>query len=356
MIPVEVKNLTCFDSEGKVTGAASPLFLPETASRSRWQTELARAVTDPAELISLLGLDAGLLPAAQAAAKLFPLRVPRGYIARMQPGDPQDPLLRQVMPLGEECSATDGFVTDPVGDLGAMVVPGVLHKYEGRVLLTATGACAVHCRYCFRRHFPYDDSNAAAAHWMDALGYVERDPSIMEVILSGGDPLTLSDRRLAEFVARLESIDHVRRLRIHTRLPVVLPERIDEALLQWLGATRLKTVVVVHVNHGNELDARVASACAALRDSGAVLFNQSVLLRGANDSVQALAQLSEKLFDAGVTPYYLHLLDKVAGAAHFDVSDEAAKQLMAQLSARLPGYLVPRLVREVTGAPAKLGV
>ena len=355
MIPIEVKNLTRLEREGKGRGALSPL-LPETTSSTPWQAELARAVTDPAELISLLGLDAGILQAARAAAKLFPLRVPRGYIARMQRGDLQDPLLRQVMPLGRECETVEGYTADPVGDLGSAIAPGVLQKYHGRVLLTATGACAVHCRYCFRRHFPYNDSNAAAGNWKDALGYVERDTSIAEVILSGGDPFTMADRRLAEFVARLETIAHVRRLRIHTRLPIVLPERIDGALLQWFGATRLKTIVVVHANHANEIDARVAAACAVLNDAGATLFNQSVLLRGVNDSAEALAQLSDKLFDAGVTPYYLHLLDKVAGAAHFDVSDKEAKQLMAQLNARLPGYLVPRLVREVAGAPAKLGV
>lgn len=323
---------------------------------SGWQSELARAVTDPAELISLLNLDPGLLPAALAAARLFPLRVPRGFIARMRCADPDDPLLRQVLPLGAEREPAAGFSNDPVGDLTAMSAPGVLDKYHGRVLLTVTGACAVHCRYCFRRHFPYGAANAAADRWQAAIGYLEADGSIREVILSGGDPLTLSDRRLAEFVQRLEDIPHVRRLRIHSRLPVVLPERIDAALLRWLGATRLKTVVVVHANHGNEIDARVAAACTALINAGATLFNQSVLLRGVNDTAEALAQLSEKLFDAGVTPYYLHMLDKVAGAAHFDVSEEKAKQIMAQLSARLPGYLVPRLVREIAGAPAKFAL
>lgn len=323
---------------------------------SSWRSELARAVTDPAELIALLNLDSGLLPAAQAAARQFPLRVPRGFVARMRRADPGDPLLRQVLPLGAEFEPAAGFTDDPVGDLSAMGAPGVLHKYHGRVLLTATGACAVHCRYCFRRHFPYAAANAAADRWQAAIGYLEADRSIREVILSGGDPLMLSDRRLAQFVQRLGDIPHVRRLRLHSRLPVVLPERVDAALLRWLGATRLRTVVVMHANHGNEIDARVAAACAALINAGVTLFNQSVLLRGVNDSAEALAQLSEKLFDAGVTPYYLHTLDKVAGAAHFDVSEKMAKQIMAQLSARLPGYLVPRLVREVAGAPAKFAL
>jgi len=318
-----------------------------------WQSELARAITDPQALLTLLQLGAEHLPAARAAARLFPLRVPRGFAARMRPGDPHDPLLRQVLPLGEECLTQEGFGPDPVGDSAAMVVPGVLHKYEGRVLLTATGACAVHCRYCFRRHFPYSEANAFADHWQEALTYVASDTAIIEVILSGGDPLTLSDRRLAEFTEKLAAIPHVQRLRIHTRLPIVLPERVNDELIDWLGATRLKTIVVVHANHANEIDATVCAAVARLKAAGVSLLNQSVLLRGVNDSAGALAQLSTSLFDAGVLPYYLHLLDRVQGAGHFEVNEMAARDLMTQLNARLPGYLVPRLVREVSGAPAK---
>ena len=318
-----------------------------------WQSELARAITDPQALLTLLQLGAEHLPAARAAARLFPLRVPRGFAARMRPGDPHDPLLRQVLPLGEECLTQEGFGPDPVGDSAAMVVPGVLHKYEGRVLLTATGACAVHCRYCFRRHFPYSEANACADHWQVALTYIASDTTITEVILSGGDPLTLSDRRLAEFTEKLAAIPHVQRLRIHTRLPIVLPERVNDELIGWLGATRLKTIVVVHANHANEIDAVVRSAMARLKAAGVALLNQSVLLREVNDNAEALAQLSTSLFDAGVLPYYLHLLDRVQGAGHFEVDEMVARDLMTQLNARLPGYLVPRLVREVPGAPAK---
>jgi EF-P beta-lysylation protein EpmB len=271
----------------------------------------------------------------------------------MRQGDPADPLLRQVLPLAEECQAVEGFGLDPVGDLAAHKAPGVLHKYQGRVLLTATGACAIHCRYCFRRHFPYAEANASAEHWREAVNYVTARPDVQEVILSGGDPLTLSDRRLAEFVRTIEDIPHVERLRLHTRLPVVLPERVTQELCAWLSGTRLKTVVVIHANHAQELDATTRAACARIADSGATLLNQSVLLRGVNDSVAALAQLSEGLFAAGVLPYYLHLLDRVQGAAHFDVSECVARQLMAGLNARLPGYLVPRLVREQPGAPGK---
>jgi len=321
-----------------------------------WQTELARAITDPAELLAVLNLGPDWLPAARTAARAFPLRVPRGYVARMRPRDPGDPLLRQVLPLAEECLPAEGFGPDPVGDLAAMAAPGVLHKYRGRVLLTATGACAVHCRFCFRRHFPYDQAVASANRWRGALEHIAADDTITEVVLSGGDPLTLSDRRLCELAHVLQAIPHVRRLRVHTRLPIVLPERVDAELLEWLGGTRLQSVVVVHANHANEVDAGVRAALARLKGVGVVLLNQSVLLRGVNDRVETLADLSEALFAAGVVPYYLHMLDRVAGAAHFEVAESRARALMSELSARLPGYLVPRLVREVPGAPAKVPV
>lgn len=318
-----------------------------------WQTALGQAITDPAELLAVLGLGPEWLPAARDAARAFPLRVPRGFVARMRRGDPADPLLRQVLPLADECLAVEGFGPDPVGDLAAHKAPGVLHKYQGRVLLTATGACAIHCRYCFRRHFPYAEANASAANWQAALAYITAQADVREVILSGGDPLTLSDRRLAEFVQALDGCTHVERLRLHTRLPVVLPERVTQGLCALLAGTRLKTVVVIHANHAQELDTATRTACARLVETGATLLNQSVLLRGVNDSVTALAHLSEALFAAGALPYYLHLLDRAQGAAHFDVSEDVARQLMTGLNASLPGYLVPRLVRERPGAPGK---
>ena len=319
-----------------------------------WQSQLARAITDPADLLTAAGLGEEWLPAARAAARLFPLRVPRGYVARMRKGDPHDPLLRQVLPLAEECLTAEGFDADPVGDLEAMVAPGVLHKYQARVLLTVTGACAVHCRYCFRRHFPYPDANPVIDQWRTALEYIAGDDTITEVILSGGDPLTLSDRRLTSFIRQLEAIRHLRRLRIHTRLPIVLPERVNNEVLAWLGDAKLKTVVVVHANHAQEIDYSVQKALGLLRAAGVELLNQSVLLRGVNDSAEALATLSEKLFDAGVLPYYLHMLDKVQGAAHFEVSETIARHLMRELNSHLPGYLVPRLVREIPGMPGKV--
>lgn len=323
----------------------------QTAS---WQSELAQAINHPADLLAALELTPDLLPAALASAQDFSLRVPRGYVARMRKGDPRDPLLLQILPLAQEQLTVSGFTDDAVGDLAAMAVPGLLHKYHGRVLLVTTGACAVHCRYCFRRHFPYSDANPGTQQWEAALEYIRADTSIREVILSGGDPLTLSDQRLSSLVKLLEKIPHLKYLRIHTRLPIVLPERIDDALLNWLTGTRLKPIMVVHANHANEIDDNVRLALALLAGRGVSLLNQSVLLRSVNDSAQTLAELSEALFDAGVLPYYLHNLDRVSGAAHFEVDEASACQIMEQLRASLPGYLVPTRVREQQGAHSKL--
>jgi EF-P beta-lysylation protein EpmB len=283
---------------------------PDTGARdldgTRWQRALADAITDPAELLRVLQLDPSLLPAARQAAAAFPLRVPRGFVARMRPGDVHDPLLKQVLPLGAELATTPGFIIDPVGDMASRAAPGVLHKYHGRALLITTGACGVHCRYCFRRHFPYAEESTTHSQWQAALEYLRQDTSITEVLLSGGDPLSLNDRRLQQLSAGLENIPHIRRLRIHTRQPIVLPERVDSGFCTWLRSIRLQKVVVLHTNHANEIDAEVRAACAKLTACGATLLNQSVLLAGINDSVDALAHLSESLFAAGVLPYYLH--------------------------------------------------
>ena len=317
-----------------------------------WQQHWREAIREPRELLSLLGLD-GIVRASDAATAQFPLRVPRGFVARMRRGDPRDPLLRQVLPLDEELRPAPGFAFDAVGDAAARAGHGVIHKYAGRALLVATGCCAVHCRYCFRRHFPYADETAAAGGWHAALEVVRGDASLHEVILSGGDPLSLTTPKLAELTDALAGIPHVRRLRIHTRLPIVLPERVDEALAGWLARLPWPVAVVVHANHGNEFDAAVDAAMARLRGAGASLLNQAVLLRGVNDSVEAQAALHERSFAAGVLPYYLHQLDRVAGAAHFEVADADALALHAALRARLPGYLLPRLVREVAGDASK---
>lgn len=324
-----------------------------TAHQPAWQQLLADAVTDPHELCTLLDLDPALILPAVSAARDFALRVPRGYVARMRRGDPNDPLLLQVLPVAAETELVAGFVADPVGDLDRRAARGLLHKYSGRALLVATGACAVHCRYCFRRHFPYGEQSALQRGWQPALEHLRADPSISEVILSGGDPWSLSDRRLAQLTDALQTIPHLRRLRIHTRYPIVLPERVDVGLLDWLRGVHLQKVVVMHANHAREIDETVRQACRRLSAAGVTLLNQSVLLKGVNDRLEALSELSEALFETHVLPYYLHVLDKVQGAAHFDLPEARALQLHQELTVRLPGYLVPKLVREVAGAPAK---
>jgi L-lysine 2,3-aminomutase len=327
---------------------------PRVGQVPLWQRALAQAIASPAELLEYLGLPPDLPAADGTLLRDFPLRVPRSFAARMARGDPADPLFRQVWTAAAEALETPGFGDDAVGDLASLRGGGIIHKYQGRALVIATGACAVHCRYCFRRHFPYSGALASRDRWREALEQLAADRSIEEVILSGGDPLSLVDEKLSAFAEALEFLPHVRRLRIHTRLPVVLPERVDDALLAWLRRGRLRKVVVLHANHAAELDAAVAQALGRLRGAVQVLLNQSVLLRGVNDSPDALIRLSERLFECGVMPYYLHMLDPVRGAAHFEVPEQEARALVRAASARLPGYLVPRLVRELAGAPAKI--
>jgi EF-P beta-lysylation protein EpmB len=314
-----------------------------------WAAAVRDAVRDVAELERLLELPARTLDTLAASA--FPLLVPRGFVARMRKRDPRDPLLLQVLPRSLEAEAVPGFTADPVREQG-LADGGVIEKYPGRALLIASGACPIHCRYCFRRAFPYAEQLAARDGWDSAIDALRARPGLREAILSGGDPLSLSNRRLGELVAKIEATS-IRTLRIHTRFPVVVPERIDAGLLDLLGSTRLDTVVVVHCNHPNELDDGVARALRTLRPRVGALLNQAVLLRGVNDSVGTLARLSERLFECGVLPYYLHLLDAVAGAAHFDVDPDTGRELVAQLRATLPGYLVPRLVRETPGELSK---
>lgn len=318
-----------------------------------WQQHWREAIRDPRELLAMLGLEALASRISDAAAAQFPLRVPRDFVARMRHGDPHDPLLRQVLPLDDEARIVPGFDLDAVGDAAARAGTGVIRKYRGRALLVATGSCAVHCRYCFRRHFPYGEESASRGDWQDAVDLIRADTGIDEVILSGGDPWSLANAKLASLTDALRGIPHLRRLRIHTRLPIVLPERVDEELLAWLRGLPWPLAIVVHANHAHEFDAGVDEAMARLRGTGATVLNQAVLLRGVNDSVEALADLCERSHAAGVLPYYLHQLDRVAGTAHFEVDDDEARRLHAALAARLSGYLVPRLVREVAGDPGK---
>ena len=315
-----------------------------------WRSALRTAVRSAAQLLTMLELPPDLSPAAEGAGQDFPLFAPLGFIARMTKGNPHDPLLLQVLPQAAELVPRPGFTQDAVGDLTARRSPGLLHKYNGRALFITTGACAVHCRYCFRRHFPYHESPRSLTEWEPALQIIADDPTLEEIILSGGDPLTIVDATLAELVNRLAEIPHVRRLRVHTRLPIMIPERVTADLIDWLRGTRLTPIMVIHTNHAQEIDEGVAAAIAKLVDAGIPVLNQAVLLRGINDSVPALADLSRRLIDLRVMPYYLHQLDRVQGAAHFEVPIERGQVLVDKLRRELPGYAIPRYVQDAGDA------
>ncbi len=337
----------------------SPIIPRKSAAATQnWLKELASAVSSPEQLLDLLEIPQSQRPENQgdevgfSATKSFAQRVPHSFIERMKKGDINDPLLRQVLPVAEELELHPGYSADPLEEQGNQQ-PGLLHKYHNRVLLIVKGGCAVNCRYCFRRHFPYDENRGSKAVWKQSLSYIAQHSEIDEVILSGGDPLMAKDHELEWLVKEIEQIPHIVRLRIHSRLPVVIPSRITDELCRVLQATRLKVIFVSHINHANEVDGKLAAALNKLKHSDIHLLNQSVLLKGVNDSVAAQKKLSEALFEAGVQPYYLHLLDKVQGAAHFYVSDSKAKQIMAQLMAKMSGYMIPKLTREIGGKPSK---
>ncbi|WP_122898437.1 EF-P beta-lysylation protein EpmB [Acinetobacter sp. B51(2017)] len=318
-----------------------------------WQSQLSDLITDPQELLELLQLPQDLLGGAHLAAQSFKLRVPRAFVAKMQVGNPFDPLLLQVLPHHLELKEHPDFVTDPLGEEDANQQPGVLHKYKSRFLLTLTGACAVHCRYCFRRHFPYQENLPKNQDWLNIKQYIESQPEINEVIFSGGDPLTLSNRKLGEWIERLSSIQQLKFLRIHSRVPIVIPNRVDDELISILKNSRLRIIVVVHSNHAAELDDFTCHKLAQLIEHKITVLNQAVLLKGVNDSAQILSNLSYRLFDAGVMPYYLHVLDKVKGAQHFDLTPDQTELIYKDVLANLPGYLVPKLVREIAGEKNK---
>ena len=318
-----------------------------------WQKILRQSSLSVAELLERLGLDDRHSGLAIGGMRGFPLRVPPAYLEQIRASDPADPLLKQILPQAAEDRPVPGYGMDPVGDNHAQKRPGLLHKYHGRVLLTLTGACAIHCRYCFRRHFDYAAASPSRSAWDDVLEYLRNDSSITEVIFSGGDPLSLTDTRLAQLTADLERIPHLKRLRIHSRMPVVLPERITPPFIDWLQNMSLRPVLVLHINHAREIGNAAAVALQNLHRAGIHLLNQAVLLKDVNDTVAVLAELSERLFEHHVLPYYLHMLDAVDGAAHFNVTDDSAAVLMTELRSTLPGYLVPRLVRETSGTPYK---
>ena len=309
-----------------------------------WQKILAEGLSSVHELLEYLQLPSE--SGSADAEKIFKTRVPRSFAARMQPGNPVDPLLLQVLAHEQELKASPDYVTDPLKEIAANPVPGLIHKYYDRVLLTLTGICAINCRFCFRRHFPYADNNPGQAGWQKACAYIAAHPSIQEVILIGGDPLLASDQTLASLMNQLSNLPHVQTIRLHTRIPIVLPERIQPEFLALLDTQRFKIVVVIHCNHPQELDSSVQDACMQMKQAGWTLLNQSVLLKGVNDDPEILASLSRRLFDYGVLPYYLHVLDKVAGTQHFDLPLDRTLEIFKALQQQLPGYLLPRLVRE----------
>lgn len=317
-----------------------------------WQKDLRNVITDPEQLLALVDIAPKDYLQHFKARKLFPVRVPLPFIKRMKKGDINDPLLKQVMPLSDEFLQSDGYSTDPLGEHDT-VAEGLLHKYKHRVLMIVKSACAINCRYCFRRHFPYQDNSPNKKRWQSALDYIAIHTEISEVIFSGGDPLMANDDHLAWLIDKIEQISHVKRLRIHSRLPVVIPKRITTGLVSLLRNSRLKATMVLHINHPNEINSELIAALEPLRVARIPLFNQSVLLRGVNDDAVILNNLSETLFDAGIQPYYLHLFDAVQGAAHFDVSEEVAVKIVKEMLASLPGFLMPKLVREIAGQTNK---
>ncbi len=317
-----------------------------------WQKELAEGFSNIQDLCDYLQLsfdDDIFLTTME-----FPLRVPREFADRMEKGDVNDPLLKQILPITDENIIFPNFEKDPVGDLNAMSETGVIHKYQGRALFIITGSCAINCRYCFRKNFPYADFQLGTKKITQAIQYIKNNRDISEVILSGGDPLLLSDKKLFSIIHQLEEIDHITRIRIHSRIPIVLPNRITIDFCNTLSSIVKSIVIVVHSNHQNELNSAVRLACKRIKDVGIPLLNQSVLLKNINDNAEQLCELSERLFDFGIMPYYLHLLDKATGTGHFEVNQNKAILLMDEVKKQLPGYLVPKLVREQAGAANKI--
>ncbi len=329
------------------------LIMNETKQKQDWQQRLSNCVRDLPTLCKLTGLNLEQLEKHYCLIKNFPLRAPREFVQRIKQGDINDPLLKQILPIQAELNVTPGYSHDPLAEQNKKMPPGILHKYYGRVLLMINGNCAIHCRYCFRREFPYN-KQSTLSNWQPALDYIEKDSSIKEVILSGGDPLILKDEQLQKLIAELNKIPHLKRLRIHSRIPVVLPQRMTNNLINIINSSKMQTILVIHCNHSQEIDSTVANKLKSAINSGIMVFNQTVLLKGINDSSTILAKLSEDLFAIGVIPYYLHVLDKVSGTAHFDIGKKQVQHIMAELLKALPGYLVPKCVREIPGKPAKV--
>lgn len=339
--------------------------LPQTAQTSdhikitsltetpNWVLEIKHAIKHLDVLASELNLDKEALQTGNSAHQAFSLMVPRPYLERIEKGNQLDPLLLQILPLQQEMEQVQGYVKDPLAEKEHNPKKALVHKYSSRILVITSGTCAINCRYCFRRHFPYADNHLSQSEWSSLIDYLQCHPEINEVILSGGDPLMIKDKQLAQRIAALEDLPQIKRLRIHTRLPVVIPSRINPEMLEWIKQTRLKIIMVWHINHANEIDEYVAEAAAKLVKAGVKLFNQGVILKNVNDTPEAQVTLSEALFDADILPYYMFTLDPVEGAAHFDISLDDAKLLMGKVAAKLPGYLVPKLAKEIPGKSAK---
>lgn len=325
----------------------------ENSDATSWQSLLKQSHIDAKALLSQLDLPESLLAGIEVGHSLFSLRVPQPYLDRIEKGNPSDPLLRQILPIAEEANLQPGYVTDPLEEKNSNPIPGLIHKYKSRVLLMGSGACAINCRYCFRRHFPYEDNGLSSERMDQIVGYLNQHPEINEVILSGGDPLATPDKRLQLLADKLASVSHLKRLRIHSRLPVVIPQRITDDLVDILASSRLKVIWVLHINHAQEIDTNLIDAVAKLTQKQMIVLNQSVILRGVNNSVKALSNLSERLFDADILPYYLHAFDPIQGASHFDVTDDDVIKLWQSLQKELPGFLLPRLVREIPNRPSK---
>lgn len=318
-----------------------------------WQQLLAGSKLSTEELCARFKLPYSSDSGTIQAHTQFPLRVPEPYLQRIEVGNPNDPLLLQILPQAQEMQVQPGYSSDPLAENENNPIAGLVHKYKSRALVILSGGCAINCRYCFRRHFPYEDNQLGSAQWQTILHYLEQDKDINEVIFSGGDPLATPDKRIRGFIKDLEKIPHIKRLRIHSRLPIVIPQRITDEFISLLSESRLQAIMVVHANHGNEINDEVGNALSRLNHAGITTLNQSVLLKGVNDSADALIALSERLFEFNTLPYYLHLLDKVQGSSHFEVEDMVAKKLILELQANLPGYLVPKLVREEPNKPSK---
>jgi len=317
-----------------------------------WQQDLAEGFNNINDICGYLNISNNY--SHQARTENFPIRVPREFVDRMEKGNLNDPLLKQILPTNNESIIQAGYTDDPVGDVPAMAETGVIHKYHGRVLLITTGSCAINCRYCFRRNFPYNDFQLSTKKYLNALNYITSHQDISEVILSGGDPLLLNDQKLIALIQKIDLIPHVKRIRIHSRIPIVLPSRITPALCDQLAIIKKDLIMIVHSNHANELNNKVRFACDQLKNTNITLFNQAVLLKGINNDAKQLCTLHEKLFSYKIIPYYLHLLDKTTGTAHFDVPQNEAIDLMNQIKKVLPGYLVPKLVKEQAGAANKI--